>query len=144
MTLWAEKVKLSFLLFHFQHHCEHLLCCVSCQNSFIIYFLTCPFIYWFAQSGENKLGKSDPYFMFPAYYKRRTHLFIQSEKYPKQSVTYACFSFPPFLLAACIFFQPPIGWLDCPCLCNWPEGFQPLLATALILLTKLKIIGALK
>lgn len=135
MTLWAEKVKLSFLLFHFQHHCEHLLCCVSCQNSFIIYFLTCPFIYWFTQSGENKLGKSDPYFVFPAYYKRRIHLFIQSGKNPKQSAQVRVFFLSALSIGRLHLLQSPIGWLDCPCLCNWPEGFQTLLAKALILVT---------
>ena len=105
MTLWAEKVKLSFLLFHFQHHCEHLLCCVSCQNYFVIYFLTCPLIYWFAQSGENKLGKSDPYFMFPAYYKREPTFLSNQRNTQSSRRTYACFSFPPFLLAACICFN---------------------------------------
>ena len=110
-----------------------LLC--QLQNSFIIYFLTCPFIYWFAQSGENKLGKSDPYFVFPAYYKRRIHLFIQSGKNPKQSAQVRVFFLSALSIGRLHLLQSPIGWLDCPCLCNWPEGFQTLLAKALILLT---------
>ena len=89
-----------------------------------------------SMSGENKLGKSDPCFVFPAYYKRRTHLFIQSEKNPKQSAHVRVFFLSALPIGRLHLLQPPIGWLDCPCLCNWPAGFQPLLAKALILLTK--------